>query len=73
MDKIFVIVWHVFMGSHAGEPTQWMPHAFSDESICRSFITETMKWADRDKEIHRNFYVDCMNFSDLPEGLPTYK
>ncbi len=71
MEKIFVIVWHVFMGPHAGDPTQVLLHAFSTEEVCRASIAKAMGDYDRDRLVHRNFYVDCMNIKDVPNGLPS--
>lgn len=65
MDKIFVIVWHMFMGGDAGEPYKFLAKPFPTQEICRNVIMETMREYDRDKVIKRNFYVDCMNFDDI--------
>lgn len=73
MDKIWVIVWHVFLGGDVsdGKPMNYAGIPFQSEVDCREFILQGMQKYDRDKQLPRKFYVDCMRLDKIPRGLPS--
>lgn len=71
MDKIFVIVFHLFNGNmDDGTIFRWIAQPFSTKENCQYLIAEALRDYNRDKVIQKKFYVDCIEAKDLPAGVP---